>query len=51
VKNRLAHIAIVVKDYDEAIKFYTEKLNFTLVEDEQDRESDRRKSISIPAHG
>ncbi|MGD9707752.1 MAG: VOC family protein [Candidatus Delongbacteria bacterium] len=33
MKNRLAHIAIVVKDYDEAIKFYTEKLNFTLVED------------------
>ena len=30
---RIAHIAIVVKDYDEAIKFYTEKLNFTLIED------------------
>ena len=29
----LAHIAIVVKDYDEAINFYTEKLGFTLVED------------------
>jgi catechol 2,3-dioxygenase-like lactoylglutathione lyase family enzyme len=30
---RLAQIAIVVNDYDEAIKFYTEKLNFNLVED------------------
>jgi catechol 2,3-dioxygenase-like lactoylglutathione lyase family enzyme len=30
---RIAHITIVVKDYDEAIKFYTEKLNFRLVED------------------
>ena len=30
---RLAHIALVVKDYDEAIQFYTEKLDFQLVED------------------
>lgn len=29
----LAHIALLVNDYDEAIKFYTEKLHFTLVED------------------
>jgi len=29
----LAHIALVVNDYDEAIKFYIEKLHFTLVED------------------
>ncbi|MES2514055.1 MAG: VOC family protein [Bacteroidota bacterium] len=29
----LAHIALIVNDYDEAIKFYTEKLQFTLVED------------------
>ena len=33
MKQQLAHIALVVADYDEAIKFYTEKLNFTLVED------------------
>ena len=33
MKQRLAHIAIVVDDYDEAIRFYTEKLHFTLVED------------------
>lgn len=26
-------IALVVDDYDEAIEFYTQKLNFTLVED------------------
>lgn len=29
----LAHIALVVNDYDEAIKFYTETLHFTLIED------------------
>ena len=30
---RIAHITLVVKEYDEAIQFYTEKLGFTLLED------------------
>ncbi len=30
---KLAHIALVVREYDEAIAFYTEKLHFRLVED------------------
>jgi catechol 2,3-dioxygenase-like lactoylglutathione lyase family enzyme len=29
----IAHIALLVHDYDEAIAFYTQKLQFTLVED------------------
>jgi catechol 2,3-dioxygenase-like lactoylglutathione lyase family enzyme len=33
MQQNLAHVAIVVRDYDEAIEFYTRKLNFTLVED------------------
>jgi catechol 2,3-dioxygenase-like lactoylglutathione lyase family enzyme len=33
MRQQLAHIAIVVKDYDEAIDFYTIKLDFDLVED------------------
>jgi len=33
MNQRLAQIALVVNDYDEAIQFYTEKLNFTLLED------------------
>ena len=33
MKQELAHIAVVVADYDEAIKFYTKQLNFTLIED------------------
>ncbi|HEU5165321.1 MAG TPA: VOC family protein [Chitinophagaceae bacterium] len=33
MNQRLAHIAIVVNDYDEAIRFYTEKLHFDLIED------------------
>lgn len=32
---RIAHIALVVKDYDEAIEFYTQKLGFLLVEDSE----------------
>jgi catechol 2,3-dioxygenase-like lactoylglutathione lyase family enzyme len=33
MNQKLVQIALVVNDYDEAIKFYTEKLNFTLIED------------------
>ena len=33
MKQYIAQMALVVHDYDEAIKFYTEKLNFTLIED------------------
>lgn len=33
MKQRIAHIALVVDEYDEAIQFYTEKLAFTLLED------------------
>ena len=33
MKQRLAHIAIVVNDYDTAIKYYTEILDFQLLED------------------
>lgn len=33
MKQHIAHIALIVRDYDEAIRFYTEKLHFTLIED------------------
>ncbi|MBK9734572.1 MAG: VOC family protein [Saprospiraceae bacterium] len=33
MKQYIAHISLVVADYDEAIDFYTNKLNFKLVED------------------
>src|SRR5258705_10875535 len=33
MKQQIAHIALVVDDYDQAIRFYTEKLHFTLIED------------------
>lgn len=33
MNQRIAHIALVVNDYDEAIEFYTQKLGFDLLED------------------
>ena len=33
MKQNIAHIALVVKDYDEAIEFYIKKLDFQLIED------------------
>ena len=41
MKQRLAQIALVVNDYDEAIGFYTKKLLFNLVEDTQLSETKR----------
>ena len=42
MRQSIAHIALIVKDYDEAIAFYTQKLNFTLVEDSYQAEQDKR---------
>ena len=33
MKQKIAHIALIVDDYDKAIEFYIKKLNFTLVVD------------------
>lgn len=41
MKQYLAQIAIVVADYDEAIRYYTEVLDFTLLEDVVQREGKR----------
>jgi len=45
---QIAHIALVVKDYDEAISFYCKKLHFTLVEDTRLSETKRWVLISPP---
>ena len=44
----VVHIALVVKDYDEAIEFYTKKLNFTLVEDTYQPEQEKRWVVVSP---
>lgn len=45
---RIAHIALVVRDYDEAIDFYTKKLDFTLIEDTTLDEKKRWVMIAPP---
>ena len=44
----IIHIALVVKDYDEAIEFYTKKLNFILIEDTYQPEQDKRWVVVSP---
>jgi len=48
MKQSIVHIALVVKDYDEAIAFYTEKLHFTLIEDTYQPEQDKRWVVVAP---
>jgi catechol 2,3-dioxygenase-like lactoylglutathione lyase family enzyme len=43
VHQSIVHVALVVRDYDEAIEFYTKKLNFTLVEDLYQPEQDKHR--------
>lgn len=45
----IAHIALVVRDYDEAIEFYCGKLGFDLVEDTYQPEQDKRWVVVAPA--
>lgn len=47
-KQKLAYITLVVKDYDEAIKFYTEILKFRLVEDTTLSETKRWVLVQPP---
>ncbi len=47
-KQSIVHVALVVRDYDEAIQFYTEKLGFTLIEDTYQPAQDKRWVIVAP---
>ena len=44
----LAHVALVVRDYDEAIAWFTGKLGFTLIADEYQPEQDKRWVLVAP---
>ncbi|NMH66223.1 VOC family protein [Shewanella salipaludis] len=48
MKQALVHVALVVKDYDEAIDFYVNKLKFDLVEDSYQPEQDKRWVVVAP---
>ncbi len=45
----LLHIALVVRDYDEAIAWYTQTLNFDLLEDTYQPEQDKRWVVIAPS--
>jgi catechol 2,3-dioxygenase-like lactoylglutathione lyase family enzyme len=47
----LAHIALVVRDYDEALAWFTGKLGFALVEDSYQPEQDKRWVLVAPPGG
>ena len=48
MKQSLVHIALLVRDYDEAIEFYTKKLHFTVVEDTYQPEQEKRWVLVAP---
>jgi catechol 2,3-dioxygenase-like lactoylglutathione lyase family enzyme len=48
MKQSIVHIALVVKDYDEAIDFYTQKLNFELIDDTYQPEQEKRWVVVSP---
>ncbi|WP_299417103.1 VOC family protein [uncultured Sulfitobacter sp.] len=47
----IAHIALVVRDYDEAIAWYRDVLGFELVADEYQPEQDKRWVVVRPSGG
>lgn len=49
MNQKIIHIAILVNNYDEAIKFYTEKLNFELISDE--KLSDKKRWVLVKPRG
>ena len=48
MKQSIVHMALVVRDYDEAIEFYTKTLHFTLVEDIYQPEQNKRWVVIAP---
>ncbi|MBL8890611.1 MAG: VOC family protein [Planctomycetaceae bacterium] len=48
MKQQLAHVALLVREYDEAIDFFTKVLNFSLVEDTYVPDQDKRWVLVAP---
>jgi catechol 2,3-dioxygenase-like lactoylglutathione lyase family enzyme len=48
MRQSIIHVALVVRDYDEAIEFYCGKLHFTLVEDTYQAEQNKRWVVVAP---
>jgi len=48
MQQSILHVALVVRDYDEAIAFFCQRLRFTLVEDTYQPEQDKRWVLVAP---
>ena len=48
MKQSIAHVALVVRDYDEAIEFFTDKLKFSVVEDIYQAAQNKRWVVVAP---
>ena len=48
MKQSIIHVTLVVRDYDEAIEFYCNKLRFKLIEDAYQPEQDKRWVLVAP---
>ena len=48
MKQSIVHVALLVRDYDEALEFYTNKLHFTVVEDTYQPEQEKRWVLVAP---
>lgn len=48
MNQRLRHVALVVRDYDEAIRFFCDKLRFRLIEDTRQPEEGKRWVLLSP---
>lgn len=48
MRQRIIHVALVVREYDEAIEFFTKKLDFCLIEDTYQPAQDKRWVLIAP---
>lgn len=51
MKQSIVHIALVIRDYDEAIDFYVNTLGFELLDDTYQPEQDKRWVVVAPPGG
>ncbi|HET7295044.1 MAG TPA: VOC family protein, partial [Vicinamibacteria bacterium] len=48
MQQTIAHVAVVVRDYDEALAFYVGKLGFRVVEDKEQPDQAKRWVVIAP---
>ena len=48
MRQAIVHVALLIRDYDEAIDFFRNKLNFSVVEDTYQSEQDKRWVVVSP---